>query len=55
MSVRKTTTTKAHAKSNFRKGDKVIIIAGADKGKTGNVIEVFRAKQRVINPVSLPA
>lgn len=48
MSVKKTTTIKAHAKSNFRKGDKVIVIAGAEKGKTGNVIEVVRAKQRVI-------
>jgi large subunit ribosomal protein L24 len=47
MSVKKT-TIKAHAKSNFRKGDKVIVIAGAEKGKTGNVIEVVRAKQRVI-------
>lgn len=44
MSTKKTTTSK----SNFKKGDKVIVIAGADKGKTGNVIQVLLEKQRVI-------
>ncbi len=44
MSTKKTATSK----SNFKKGDKVIVIAGADKGKTGNVIQVLLEKQRVI-------
>ena len=31
-----------------KKGDKVIILAGADKGKTGNVLEVFPDKYRAV-------
>ena len=48
MSTKKVTTGKSRVKSNFRKGDKVMVIAGADKGKTGNVLEVMLDKQRVV-------
>ncbi|HJW28622.1 MAG TPA: 50S ribosomal protein L24 [Saprospiraceae bacterium] len=47
MSMNKT-TGKTRLKSNFKKGDKVMVIAGADKGKTGNVVEVILDKQRVV-------
>lgn len=36
------------AKLNIRKGDKVKVIAGDDKGKEGVVQEVITAKNRVI-------
>ena len=36
------------AKIHIKKGDKVMVIAGADKGKTGSVLEVFPAKYRAI-------
>lgn len=32
---------------NIKKGDKVNILAGKDKGKTGKVLQVFPAKERV--------
>jgi len=48
MSTKKVTTGKSRIKSNFRKGDKVMVIAGADKGKTGNVLQVMLDKQRVV-------
>jgi large subunit ribosomal protein L24 len=48
MSTLKSKTGKKRLKSNFKKGDKVIVIAGADKGKTGNIREVLLEKQRVI-------
>jgi len=32
----------------IRKGDEVVIIAGKDKGKTGTVIEVRPAEERVV-------
>ena len=48
MSAKKTTPGKSRIKSNFRKEDKVMVIAGADKGKTGNVVEVLLEKQRVV-------
>ena len=35
-------------KLNIRKGDKVRVIAGDDKGKTGPVLEVFLDKNRAI-------
>lgn len=35
-------------KFKIRKGDKVIITSGKDKGKTGNVINVIRAKSKVL-------
>ena len=48
MSTKKTTNDKSTPKPFLRKGDKVIVIAGADKGKKGNVVEVILDKQRVI-------
>ena len=33
---------------NFRKNDKVIVIAGDDRGKTGKVLKVIREKNRLI-------
>ena len=36
------------AKPFVKKGDVVMVIAGADKGKQGNIMEVFHAKNRVI-------
>ena len=42
-------TTKRHQpKLLIRKGDQVIVIAGDDKGKTGEVIEVIPAKLRAV-------
>ena len=35
-------------KFHVKKGDEVVVIAGADKGKRGKIIEVQREKQRVI-------
>ena len=34
-------------KFKLRKGDQVIIIAGKDKGKTGQIVEVFRSIDKV--------
>jgi large subunit ribosomal protein L24 len=48
MSAKKEMTGNSRPKANFRKGDKVVVIAGADKGKTGNVIEVILDKQRLV-------
>lgn len=33
---------------NFKKGDKVVVIAGKDKGKEGTITAVLREKNRVI-------
>ena len=35
-------------KFHVKKGDEVVVIAGAEKGKRGKVIEVNRGSQRVI-------
>ncbi len=35
-------------KLHIKKGDKVIVLSGASKGKTGNVLEVFPNKNRAI-------
>lgn len=35
-------------KPRIRKGDRVVVISGKDKGAEGRVLEVFPAKQRVI-------
>ena len=35
-------------KINIKKGDKVIVIAGNNKGQSGEVKEVFRTKNRAI-------
>lgn len=37
-----------HSKLGVRKGDRVRVIAGDDKGKVGNVLEVLPARQRVV-------
>ena len=34
--------------AKIRKGDKVIVMAGRDKGRTGEVIEVSRAHDRAV-------
>ena len=36
------------AKLHIKKGDKVLVLAGADKGAEGEVLEVFPAKNRAI-------
>ena len=33
---------------NFKKGDKVVVISGKDKGKEGTITEVLREKNRVV-------
>lgn len=33
---------------NFKKGDKVVVIAGKDKGKEGNILAVLRDENRVV-------
>lgn len=35
-------------KFHIKKGDEVVVIAGAEKGKRGKIIEVQRGKQRAI-------
>jgi large subunit ribosomal protein L24 len=35
-------------KLHIKKGDKVIVIAGANKGATGSVLEVFPSKNRAV-------
>jgi len=35
-------------KLKIKKGDKVVVIAGANKGAEGEVLEVFPAKNRAI-------
>jgi len=35
-------------KSHVKKGDEVVVLAGADKGKRGKLIAVLPKKQRVI-------
>jgi len=34
--------------SNIRKGDKVVIISGSDKGKKGSVLKVFPKEDRAL-------
>ncbi len=36
------------AKMKIKKGDKVVVIAGKDKGKTGEVTQVIPAENRVV-------
>ena len=35
-------------KLHVKKGDKVVVVAGADKGTQGEVLEVYPEKQRVV-------
>jgi large subunit ribosomal protein L24 len=48
MSTKKTNNDKKGPKPFIRKGDRVIVISGSDRGKKGNVVEVIHEKQRVI-------
>jgi large subunit ribosomal protein L24 len=48
MATRKVKPGTTKSKPSIRKGDMVMVIAGADKGKKGNVMEVFHDKNRVI-------
>ena len=34
--------------ARIKKGDRVVVITGKDKGKTGKVLEVIPSKQRVV-------
>ena len=36
------------AKLKIKKGDKVVVLAGRDKGKTGEVLRVFPAEARAV-------
>ena len=42
------TKSKKSPKLNIKKGDRVLVIAGADKGTEGEILEVFVGKQRAI-------
>jgi len=42
------TKSKKSPKLNIKKGDRVLVIAGADKGTEGEVLEVFIEKQRAV-------
>ena len=42
------TKSKKSPKLNIKKGDRVLVIAGADKGTEGEVLEVFIGKQRAV-------
>ena len=33
---------------NFKKGDKVVVIAGREKGKEGNITKVLKAENKVV-------
>ena len=44
MSVKKASKNKLRLKT----GDKVIVISGKDKGKTGNIVKVFTAARKVL-------
>lgn len=48
MSTKKAKKASPPPKPFVRKGDVVMVMAGADKGKQGNVMEVIHDKQRVI-------
>ena len=41
------TTGNTRIKLPVKTGDQVVVIAGANKGKTGTVVRVFRDTQRV--------
>jgi len=34
--------------AKFRKGDKVVVLAGRDKGKRGEILEIFPKKNRAV-------
>lgn len=39
---------RSHARIRFRKGDKVAVIGGEDKGKTGEIIKILEDKEAVL-------
>jgi large subunit ribosomal protein L24 len=48
MSTKKSNNDIKRPKPFLKKGDMVMVVSGADKGKKGNVVEVILDKQRVI-------
>jgi len=38
----------SRVKTHVRKGDAVVVISGVEKGKTGNILQVFPEKNQVI-------
>ncbi len=46
--MKKQNTKRFAPKLNIKKGDKVMVVAGDDKGTTGTVLEVLPAKNRAI-------
>ena len=46
--AKKAKKTRFAPKLHIKKGDRVMVIAGNDKGETGEVLEVFPAKNRAI-------
>jgi large subunit ribosomal protein L24 len=48
MAVRKTGARPERQKMSIRTGDEVVVLAGKDKGKRGNVTKVFPVTNRVI-------
>ena len=48
MSIKKKKSITPVPKSFVKKGDVVMVVSGADKGRKGNVVEVLLDKNRVI-------
>ena len=48
MSIKKKKSITPVPKSFVKKGDVVMVVSGADKGRKGNVVEVLMDKNRVI-------
>ena len=48
MATKKNTVKRFAPKLNIRKGDKVVVNSGDDKGKKGEVLQVFPDKNRAI-------
>lgn len=48
MATKKNTVKRFAPKLHIRKGDKVVVLSGDDKGKTGDVLQVFPDKNRAI-------
>ena len=38
----------SRVKTHVRKGDAVVVISGVEKGKTGNILQVFPDKNQVL-------
>ena len=48
MATNKNTAKRFTPKLHIRKGDRVMVISGDDKGRTGEVLQVFPDKNRAI-------